>query len=107
MALPLFATLFVVVASGNDSFGLLRTRGALVLRECSYSIYLTHGILLAVTYQDLAPTLQAYQTETLAIMVVPIVGLLVVALSALLYLVIERPSHRVGIRIAGYMKRLA
>lgn len=58
MALPSFTFLqiitlavpFMIMASGNDLFGLLANRGLKALGEISYSLYLTHGTILYLAF---------------------------------------------------------
>lgn len=58
MALPSFTALqvvtlavpFLIMASGNDLFGLLAGKGLKALGEISYSLYLTHGIVLYLAF---------------------------------------------------------
>lgn len=45
-SLVLYGASFALIASGASLFGLLRLRGAMVLGEISYSIYLVHGVVL-------------------------------------------------------------
>lgn len=49
--LLLLSVAFVLIACGNDVFGLLRQPAALLLGEMAYSIYLLHGILLYVLFE--------------------------------------------------------
>ncbi len=98
-AMPLFGLFFICVACGNDLFGLLRTRGALVLGECSYGIYLLHGVVLSVLFEDAAGVTQHLPTEAL-----PLILLVTAAAVALAtpftYLAVERPAMRAGSRLA-------
>ncbi|WP_213879089.1 acyltransferase [Pseudomonas sp. dw_358] len=58
MALPSFTALqivtlavpFLIIASGNDLFGLLAGKGLKALGEISYSLYLTHGLVLYMAF---------------------------------------------------------
>lgn len=44
------STAFILIAAGNDLFGLLKTTFSRTLGEMSYSIYLMHGFLLFITF---------------------------------------------------------
>lgn len=97
MSIPavfLLAFFFNCVASGNSIFGLLRTKGALVLGECSFSIYIFHAIILYVFFQAF-PT-QAYATSY---WIVPL-AIVTTLFSAVTYLLIERPSMNLGRALA-------
>lgn len=94
-AMPLFGIFFACVACGNDMGGLLRTRGALVLGECSYGIYLLHGILLSLVFVDagwLTGLLGADQVPVL----LPLVAVLMVVATSITFLLVERPAIRAG-----------
>ena len=98
--LPLFGLFFACVASGNDLGGVLRMRGALVLGECSYGIYLLHGILLSVLFVDAQSLIASFDASQLA-MAMPLAALAITLATAVTYLGIERPAIRAGKRVAG------
>jgi len=91
----LLGVFFLFVAHGYDLFGLLRTRAANVLGTISYSLYLTHSIVLYVvvgaadTVMPIA-RLDAVQYWTVA----AVAALACVALSALTYRYVEYPFLR-------------
>ena len=91
LALP-----FAAMAAGNDLFGLLRSRGLKVLGEISYSLYLTHGLLL----YGLFTLLNLGSVETLGTVgfmaLLPPVLVLACLLSMLSYRWIERPLMHLG-----------
>ena len=99
-ALPLFAIFFMCVACGNDFWGILTTRGALVLGECSFSIYLLHGILLDVLFVDL----RAFEARNVAILL-PVVAVAVTLVASASYLAVERPAIRAGKSIVRVFER--
>lgn len=84
---------FVCVACGNSMFGLLKSRGALVLGEASFSIYVMHGIILHLAFRHLP--LEQFPTIALIALTVA-----VTALSMLSFLVIERPFIALGRRVS-------
>ena len=102
IAMPLLGIFFVCVACGNDLFGLLRTRGALVLGECSYGIYLLHGVVLSLLFEDAAGLTQHVTTEALPL-ILPLAAAVVVLITPLTYLIVERPAMRAGSRLARRM----
>lgn len=84
--------LFVIVACGQDVFGLLTSRTARWLGTISYSVYLLHGIVLYIVMRRvhlLAPI--GSLSDTAYWSVVAGAGLLTVLGSAVTYSLIERP----------------
>ena len=103
--LPLFGFFFTCVACGNDLAGLLRTRGALVLGECSYGIYLLHGIVLSLLFVDLgAWTGRLAAAE--APLLLPVVAIVAALVTPLTYLLVERPAIEVGRTLARCWTRV-
>lgn len=94
-ALPFFSFFFACVACGNDFGGLLRTRGALVLGECSYGIYLSHGVALDILYVDFAGLVGRLSAAQLRILL-PISAIAVTIIATANFLLIERPAIRLG-----------
>ena len=92
----LFSYFFVSVACGNRLGGVLSNRGAQVLGECSFGIYVLHGCLLSILFVDCAPPLSAIALPAL----LPLVGVAVLLLIAGTYLFIERPCIEVGRSLA-------
>jgi peptidoglycan/LPS O-acetylase OafA/YrhL len=95
LALPFFAFFFFCVACGNDMGGVLRLKGALALGECSYGIYLMHGILLNLLFVDGAFLIAPIGTRLLPALL-PIAAVAIVLLTALTYLLVERPAIKAG-----------
>ncbi len=50
-AVALLSIAFVLVAAGNDVFGVLSSAASRMLGEVTYSMYLLHGLMLAFTFQ--------------------------------------------------------
>ena len=101
--LPLFGFFFACVACGNDFMGIFRTRGALVLGECSFSIYLLHGLALDIVYVDFAPLIGRLSLSELPALL-PGVSFVVVLMTAVCYLLVERPAILLGSQIARRWK---
>ncbi|WP_296711917.1 acyltransferase [Rhodoblastus sp.] len=95
LAWPLLSLFFFAVACGNDMFGLLRTRAALVLGECCYGIYLTHGILLFLLFTHGGALTGLFATPFLPLLM-PLVALVLALLTAGTYLLVERPGMKAG-----------
>ncbi|MBM6575428.1 acyltransferase [Microvirga sp. SRT01] len=96
-----FALFFTAVACGNPIGGMLATRGALVLGECSYGLYLLHGIVLALTFVEGRGAIDALPVAWLGILL-PLLAIVAVLVTATTYLAIERPGIRAGKRLAGW-----
>ena len=92
-SLPLFGCFFACVICGNDLGGVLRGRGALVLGECSFGIYLLHGIALYLLFDGGAT---AHIATGLLPVLLPAAMVVVVAVTAATYLLVERPAIRLG-----------
>ena len=99
VGLPAFALFFICVACGNDFFGLLRSRGALVLGELSFSLYLLHAILLSLFFVEAAPLAERPSVGLLPI-AMPLLGLMAILVSCATYTLVERPAMRFGRRLA-------
>ncbi|MFU6990877.1 acyltransferase family protein [Pseudomonas paraeruginosa] len=81
---------FIPIALGNDMFGILRSRGAKSLGEISYSIYLTHGIVLYALFSIIELSIHEISIYVFTLYI-PLVIALTSALSVLTYKNIERP----------------
>ncbi len=96
----LLITAFVIIALGNDMFGLLRLNSLKLLGDISYSIYLIHGILLFITYYsiygvDNAKLLSIEHYSTIILLLTR----LLVTISYLSYRWIEKPGIDYGKKV--------
>ena len=98
-ALPLFGFFFICVACGNSMGGLFRSKAALVLGECSYGIYLLHGIVLSLLFVDAEILTRIFSTNELPILL-PVAAAVVTLLTSVTYLLVERPGILVGARLS-------
>jgi len=88
---------FIVIASGHHLWGLLRLPGLLWLGDITYSIYLLHGFLLWLVLQQVWPrTLASDGTVFLGSAIA--IDVVVVLLSSIVFLTIERPGVLLGKR---------
>lgn len=94
-SLPLFAMFFICVACGNSMKGILRSPAALVLGECSFGIYLLHGIVLDIFFVD-GDAIASALPLSILIFALPLLMATIVLISALTYLSLERPAMRYG-----------
>jgi peptidoglycan/LPS O-acetylase OafA/YrhL len=99
VAMPLFGLFFICVACGNGLGGLLRTSGALVLGECSYGIYLLHGVILSLLFVEADSVVSELETMWLPLLL-PFAAFAVVLLAAATFLLFERPAIFAGKRFA-------
>jgi peptidoglycan/LPS O-acetylase OafA/YrhL len=104
VSLPLFAFFFICVACGNSLGGALSTRGALILGECSFGIYLLHGILLDVLFVDAQDALLKVETAELPLLLVGVLVLLALA-AQVTYRLIELPAMRGGRSLNRLLER--
>ena len=105
LGIALLSVFFVVIASGNTLFGLLKMREALWLGEISYSIYLCHGLVLWLIMQKMLPSLPGYH-HTTKWFVAAAVGItpIVILFCSASYLLIERPLIALGHRVSKKKK---
>ncbi|WP_428536915.1 acyltransferase family protein [Rhodopila sp.] len=97
--LALIGLFFASVACGNGFGGALRTKGARALGECSYGIYLLHGIALNVLFTEGSSFTDRFSTSQIFALL-PVVAAGVTCVTLLTYVLIERPLIRAGGRIA-------
>lgn len=102
--LPFFGFFFICIACGNDFFGIFRLRGALVLGECSYGIYLMHGIVLDLLYVELHDFVASLPLDVVPSLLIPVTAAIVVPFTALTYLCIERPAISLGRTVQAMYK---
>jgi peptidoglycan/LPS O-acetylase OafA/YrhL len=100
-ALPLYGFFFLCVACGNKFFGALSSPAALVLGECSFGMYLLHGIALTLLFTEAAEVVEDVTVST-GFMLLPIVAGLMVFLTSMTFRFIEEPMIRLG---ADILKR--
>jgi peptidoglycan/LPS O-acetylase OafA/YrhL len=97
--IALYGFFFVCVVCGNDLAGFLRTRGSLVLGECSYGINLLHGTILSVVFVDAASAIHNLSANELPLLL-PAIATAVVCMTAITHVSIEHPAIRAGRMIA-------
>ena len=96
---------FLIIAGGNNLFGILTNRAAKYLGKISYSIYLVHGITLFVTFTfvlgfEFSASLSRIN---FGLLVLGITGLLVIV-SSVTYYLIEEPAMKQVNRMTAYIK---
>ena len=96
---------FLIIAGGNNLFGILTNRAAKYLGKISYSIYLVHGITLFVTFTfvlgfEFSASLSRIN---FGLLVLGITGLLVIV-SSITYYLIEEPAMKQVNRMTTYIK---
>ena len=86
---------FLILALGNDVFGLLASRGLKSLGEVSYSLYLTHGAVLYIAFSTLH--LFSFENTQLTDFVVCLPGILlaVALVSYVTFYGVEKPFIKV------------
>lgn len=98
---------FLIIAAGNNIFGLLTNKAARYLGKISYSIYLIHGITLFVTFKyilgfELASSLTRFNFGLLILGIT----VLVVLVSSITYYFIEEPAMKQVKPLSNYIKGL-
>ncbi len=87
---------FSIILSGNDIFGILKRDFSLTLGEMSYSIYLTHGIVLYFTFTS---PLSINLNTDWNLITLPLLSAVTVTTSAITFLFIESKGIKLGKRI--------
>jgi peptidoglycan/LPS O-acetylase OafA/YrhL len=101
----LAAGFFVLVCNGTSLFGLLRTRSAHRLGHVSYSIYLLQGIVLTLVFSAGPVRDKALGSAPLFWATVAACAVLLVALAAAVYVLVERPGIAAGKRLVRWWER--
>ncbi|MET1077535.1 MAG: acyltransferase [Pseudomonas sp.] len=104
--LLLLGLFFAIVASGNRLFGALQPRALRWLGEISYSTYLLHGFVLWLVVQRL-PLLLPFDIRPPLPYLALLAGAtcLLVLLSSLTFLYLEKPGMAAGKRLIGWLRR--
>lgn len=92
----LISGFFILVALGNSLFGFLALKSVLLLGEISFSIYLIHGLVLYLLFTQLHVADVSRMSLTGYSLLMPFVAAIVIAVSALTFLCIERPFITLG-----------
>jgi peptidoglycan/LPS O-acetylase OafA/YrhL len=104
--LILLSIAFVILACGNNLFGILTTNTSRTLGEMAYSIYLIHGVILfiGITYlvgAETAKTFSVYKHSLLLLALTPFV----IAISYITFQLIEKPGMRSSTSIHAWLKK--
>ncbi len=93
----IIALIFTLIACGNDVFGLLKNQSLKLLGNISYSTYLLHGIVLFITFKTIlvGNEFQNLSSNTFALVIVILTPIIVV-ISYLTYIFIEKPFINLG-----------
>lgn len=101
VAVGLDGLFFACVACGNSLFGALMTKGARVLGECSFSIYLMHGLVLATFFITGARMAAMIDLDLLPLAMIPL-AIVLAAVTMATFLWIERPMIHVGGKVGAW-----
>jgi peptidoglycan/LPS O-acetylase OafA/YrhL len=99
ISMPLFAFAFIAIACGNGIFGILQLKSSIILGECSFGIYVIHGIILDVFFVDGDPFVRHIPTAYLPLFI-PLLAVVLVFVAGLLHIAIERPALNYGHRLS-------
>ena len=97
----LMGMLFHVLGSGNSFLGVLTLKPVRRLGEISYSVYLTHGLVLSGVFSIAAVRSFAFASDVHYWLIVAVCAVLVVTAASLIYVFIERPGIDLGKQLAG------
>lgn len=100
-----YAIFFLIIACGNSIFGILDTNAAKVLGEISFSIYILHGIVLDVLFVNILPITLENLSIMQLLMIIPVPAFAVVLISAISFLLIEKPGMALGRKINYFRRR--
>lgn len=105
-ALLMLSTAFILIACGNDLFGMLSAASSRMLGEMTYSIYLLHGLLLSFVFRWVIGLPEAAQWSAAQHWGL-VLGLSVplILLSHATYRFIEVPAQKAGPTILGWWRR--
>jgi peptidoglycan/LPS O-acetylase OafA/YrhL len=104
--LLLMSLFFVIVASGNNLFGLLKPRSIRWLGEISYSTYLLHGFVLWLLVQRLPPMLELDARDTSTFLaLLAVCSCLLIVISSLTFLYIEQPGITAGKKVLQWLRQ--
>jgi peptidoglycan/LPS O-acetylase OafA/YrhL len=96
----IYRAFFTAVACGNSMFGLLSAPAARVIGEASFGIYLLHGTVLALLFEEGAPLLGHIPTGLLPALL-PLAFAATLAAAGTTFLLLERPAMQFGKRLAN------
>ncbi|PSV09964.1 hypothetical protein C0W59_21735 [Photobacterium kishitanii] len=96
--------IFLLFTYGFDFNGLLKNKIAIYLGDISYSIYLIHGLVLYTIYTILFPSLCSTLSFSQYMLLMPLVLLVVIFVSSITYLYIEKPMIKIGKDISKKFK---
>jgi peptidoglycan/LPS O-acetylase OafA/YrhL len=101
----LLAIFLYCVCSGATLFGLLNTLSAQRLGKISYSLYLTHGLVLTVVFA-MEPIRTFAMNSVAAYWAIGIVcGALLLGVASLSYILVEAPGIELGKRLVRWRVR--
>jgi len=87
--------LFVLISCGNDFFGTISSRWALILGDVSYGVYLFHGLLLFLCIDIIVDNrIVLANNSNMFWTLVSVVAVILVVSSWLAHVLIERPVMR-------------
>ncbi len=92
----ILAAIVLPIVCGNSVLGLLSRKGSIALGEISYSIYLCHGLVLYLVFTTSFPAFLNTISFDQALWLLPATAIAVSAVSALTFVLVERPGISLG-----------
>ncbi len=94
--LILVAVFFLLIAFGNDLFGIFHLKSSILLGEISYSIYMLHGVVLYLVFTVFNSVKIQHDILQNYLIFMPVISIAVVLVSAATFILIEKPSIKFG-----------
>jgi len=92
----LISLFFLLTLLGNDLYGIFSLKSSALLGEISYSIYLLHGIILFCIFTVFNVIEFSHYSFNAFLLLMPLVSVVVVLISAVTFIWIEKPSMDFG-----------
>ncbi|WP_425288253.1 acyltransferase family protein [Pectobacterium betavasculorum] len=93
LQMVLVLLIFIMICNGDDLFGFLKLKGMKVLGDISYSIYLTHGLVLYMSFSVIK--IYDFNNGLLSYYIYyPLIVMITILVSFFTYSFIEHPSFK-------------
>lgn len=98
---------FVIIACGNDLFGILTTRTARYLGEISFGVYLLHGLILFTVFNYIVGLEQVKTLSTISYWaLISVITVLIIVAATLTYRMIEAPAMKRVSKVSSKVKTM-
>lgn len=98
---------FVIIACGNDLFGMLTTRTARYLGEISFGIYLLHGVVLFIVFNYIIGLEQVKTLSTTSYwLLISAITVVIILAATFTYRMIEAPAMKRVTKVSAKVKSI-